>query len=76
MAGAVMAGCLVASVKCSSWISMKLAAYITLGPEAAPEGRQAQATIMNLSSVVKAVTAPPPMALPSISRYSPRVRVM
>lgn len=28
MAGAVIAGCLVASVRCSSWIATKLAAYI------------------------------------------------
>ena len=31
-AGAVMAGCLVASVRCSSWIATKLAAYITPEP--------------------------------------------
>ncbi|MNS86247.1 hypothetical protein D3C72_1201450 [compost metagenome] len=34
IAGAVMAGCLVASVRCSSWIATKLAAYMR--PAASP----------------------------------------
>ena len=42
IAGAVIAGCLVATVQCSSMISTKLARVVDAGPEAAPERRQAE----------------------------------
>ena len=76
IAGAVMAGCLVASVKCSSWIITNVTAY-TIPTQKPPQNAvMPMPTTMNLSSVVSAVTAPPPMALPSISRYSAPLRVM
>ena len=68
IAGAVMAGCLVASVKCSSWIMMNVAAYAVPAQKPLQNAERPTATTMNFSSVVSAVTAPPPIAMPSIRR--------
>ena len=76
MAGAVMAGCLVASVRCSNWITTKLIAYTMPAQNPLQKADRPTATTMNLSSVVSAVMAPPPIALPSMSRYALRSRVM
>ena len=76
IAGAVMAGCLVASVQCSNWIMTKLAAYITPDHRPLQNAVNAKPVIKNFSHVVSDVTAPPPAALTSMPRYSARSRVM
>ena len=76
MAGAVMAGCLVASVKCNSCISTKLAAYTTPDQKPVQNADKPTAITANFSAVVPAVSAPPPAAWPSMARYSRALRVM
>ncbi len=76
MAGAVMAGCLVATVKCSHCTTTKLVASFRPAAMPVQNGGKPRASIRNFTKVVTAITAPPPAALRSISRYSPRVRVM
>ena len=76
MAGAVIAGCLVASVQCISWINTKLTAY-SRPAQKPPQNAESPADMTaNLSKVVPAVATPPPAAWRSIWRYSPAVRVM
>ena len=67
-AGAVMAGCLVASVQCISWISTKLAAYIT------PDHMPAQKAVMPMAVLPEAplALAAPRRPLPSCQPALPR----
>ena len=76
MAGAVMAGCLVARVRCSSWMTTKLAAYMAPAQKPPQKADRPRPMMRYLSQVVPAVSAPPPAALRSMLAYCWRSRVM
>jgi hypothetical protein len=59
-AGAVIAGCLVATVQCSSMTMTKLSAQLTPLHQPVQKADRPSAPMANLAKAVAAIRAPPP----------------